>query len=75
MHVCARTHTHTHVHTQHTQIYVIVLPLTAPHGMYPKGIRSVFSEMMREEGIMALYKGATPVMIRAFPANAVSISV
>lgn len=43
---------------------------TAPEGKYPKGIRSVFTEMMREEGILALYKGVTPVMLRAFPANA-----
>lgn len=43
---------------------------TAPEGTYPKGIRSVFAQMIKEEGIMALYKGATPVMLRAFPANA-----
>jgi solute carrier family 25 carnitine/acylcarnitine transporter 20/29 len=42
----------------------------APEGKYPKGMRSVFAEMMREEGIMSLYKGFTPVMLRAFPANA-----
>lgn len=34
------------------------------------GIRSVFKEMMREEGPKALFKGFTPVMLRAFPANA-----
>nr|VZI37714.1 unnamed protein product [Spirometra erinaceieuropaei] len=43
---------------------------TAPEGRYPKGIRSVFAEMMAKEGIFALYKGVTPVMVRAFPANA-----
>ncbi|KAL7063570.1 hypothetical protein AAHC03_01726 [Spirometra sp. Aus1] len=43
---------------------------TAPEGRYPKGIRSVFAEMMAKEGILALYKGVTPVMVRAFPANA-----
>lgn len=43
---------------------------TAPEGTYPNGIRSVFREMMRNEGIFALYKGTTPVMLRAFPANA-----
>ncbi|KAK2176766.1 hypothetical protein NP493_642g00023 [Ridgeia piscesae] len=42
----------------------------APHGTYPKGIRSVFKEMMAKEGIFALYKGVAPVMVRAFPANA-----
>jgi len=44
----------------------------APEGKYPRGIRSVFVELMREEGLLALYKGVTPVMLRAFPANAVS---
>ncbi|GAB6029130.1 hypothetical protein CHUAL_004908 [Chamberlinius hualienensis] len=43
---------------------------TAPEGTYPNGIRSVFREMMQKEGIFALYKGTTPVMLRAFPANA-----
>jgi len=43
---------------------------TAPEGTYPNGIRSVFREMLREEGVFALYKGVTPVMLRAFPANA-----
>lgn len=43
---------------------------TAPEGTYPNGIRDVFRHAMREEGIRALYKGATPVMLRAFPANA-----
>lgn len=28
---------------------------------------------MKEEGILALYRGTTPVMLRAFPANAVCI--
>ena len=43
---------------------------TAPEGTYPKGIRDVFKTLMKEEGIKAMYKGATPVFIRAFPANA-----
>lgn len=43
---------------------------TAPEGSYPNGIRDVFRQAMREEGVRALYKGATPVMLRAFPANA-----
>lgn len=34
------------------------------------GIRSVFKEILREEGPKALFKGFTPVMLRAFPANA-----
>lgn len=34
------------------------------------GIRGVFREVMCEEGPRALFKGFTPVMLRAFPANA-----
>ena len=45
----------------------------APEGTYPNGIRGVLIQLMREEGILALYKGVTPVMLRAFPANAVSV--
>lgn len=33
-------------------------------------MRGVFKEMMRNEGPKALFKGFTPVMARAFPANA-----
>lgn len=43
---------------------------TAPEGTYPNGIRSVFKDLMKHEGPLALYKGVTPVMLRAFPANA-----
>lgn len=42
---------------------------TAPAGKYPNGIRDVAREILREEGIMSLYKGFTPIMLRAFPAN------
>lgn len=44
--------------------------IAAPEGQYPKGVRSVFVEIMRTEGPKALFKGVAPVMIRAFPANA-----
>jgi hypothetical protein len=47
--------------------------ILAPHGKYPNGIRDVARELIREDGILALYRGVTPVMLRAFPANAVSI--
>jgi len=47
---------------------------SAPEGKYTSGIRSVFVQLVREEGVLALYKGVTPVMLRAFPANAVSCS-
>ncbi|XP_046747396.1 congested-like trachea protein [Diprion similis] len=43
---------------------------TAPEGTYKNGIRSVFAQLMKEEGPRALYKGCAPVMLRAFPANA-----
>eukprot|EP01061_Rhynchopus_euleeides_P004889 TRINITY_DN1408_c0_g2_i1.p1 TRINITY_DN1408_c0_g2~~TRINITY_DN1408_c0_g2_i1.p1 ORF type:complete len:323 (+),score=119.91 TRINITY_DN1408_c0_g2_i1:66-971(+) len=40
---------------------------------YPNGMRSVVSEMVKEQGFGAvklMYKGFTAVMLRAFPANA-----
>ncbi|XP_070558942.1 mitochondrial carnitine/acylcarnitine carrier protein-like [Ptychodera flava] len=43
---------------------------TAPEGKYPKGIRSVFVDLVKNEGFLGIYKGITPVMLRAFPANA-----
>ncbi|CDW52670.1 Putative solute carrier family 25 carnitine [Trichuris trichiura] len=42
----------------------------APAGRYPNGVRDVARELIREEGVSAFYKGFTPVMLRAFPANA-----
>lgn len=46
------------------------LKITAPEGTYKNGIRSVFKELMVKDGPLALYRGITPIMIRAFPANA-----
>lgn len=43
---------------------------TAPEGTYPNGARDVVRQILKEEGIMSLYKGFTPIMLRAFPANA-----
>jgi len=47
---------------------------TAPEGKYPKGIRSVAGEIIKEQGLvkgfLKMYTGTKPVMIRAFPANA-----
>lgn len=43
---------------------------TAPEGTYPNGIRDVFRNLIKTEGPLALYKGITPVLLRAFPANA-----
>lgn len=42
---------------------------TAPTGKYT-GAADVLRELIRTEGIGALYKGIVPVMLRAFPANA-----
>jgi len=42
---------------------------TAPEGKY-RGLRDVYVELLRAEGIAALYKGFVPVVLRAFPANA-----
>lgn len=42
----------------------------APVGKYKHGIRSVLREVLREEGPAALWRGATPIFVRAFPANA-----
>ena len=44
----------------------------APAGTY-SGMMDVYKHLMKTEGLGALYKGFTPVMIRAFPANAVSL--
>jgi len=42
---------------------------TAPPGKY-NGAMDVFRDVMRTDGIRGMYKGFTPVMLRAFPANA-----
>ena len=47
--------------------------LVAPEGTYPNGIRGVFKDLMKTEGPKALFRGIVPVMLRAFPANAVSL--
>lgn len=49
---------------------LFLLLIIAPEGMYPRGIRDVFAKLYKEEGLKALYAGVTPVMLRAFPANA-----
>lgn len=42
----------------------------APKGTYPKGVRDALRQLVKEESITSLYKGLTPVMIRAFVGNA-----
>lgn len=44
--------------------------LVAPEGTYKHGVRSVFKDLIVKDGPLALYRGVTPIMIRAFPANA-----
>jgi len=43
---------------------------TSAPGRYPGGLTQVFSELIKQEGVGALYKGLGPAMLRAFPANA-----
>jgi solute carrier family 25 carnitine/acylcarnitine transporter 20/29 len=43
---------------------------TAPDDRYPNGIRDVFKEVIRTEGPTGLFRGLTPAILRAFPANA-----
>lgn len=57
----------------HTSGLMHCASLSAPEGKYPNGFRDVLRELIREEGVASLYKGFTAVMIRAFPANAVSM--
>lgn len=52
---------------------VLIRIFVAPEGTYKNGVRSVFVEIMRESGPKGLFKGLSPVLVRAFPANAVSI--
>lgn len=42
---------------------------TAPEGKY-KNLMEVYKELIQKDGVRAFYKGATPVILRAFPANA-----
>ena len=42
---------------------------TAPEGQF-KNTMDVFRHLMKEQGPKGLFKGAGPVMTRAFPANA-----
>eukprot|EP00112_Aurelia_sp_Birch-Aquarium-sp1_P016853 Seg3850.2 transcript_id=Seg3850.2/GoldUCD/mRNA.D3Y31 product="Mitochondrial carnitine/acylcarnitine carrier protein" protein_id=Seg3850.2/GoldUCD/D3Y31 len=43
---------------------------TAPVNKYKKGLLDVLLTTLREEGPSALFRGASPMMTRAFPANA-----
>lgn len=43
---------------------------TAEAGRYPGGVKQVFSELVKQEGITGMYRGLGPAMVRAIPANA-----
>ncbi|XP_076653611.1 mitochondrial carnitine/acylcarnitine carrier protein-like [Halictus rubicundus] len=43
---------------------------TSTLGDYPRGMRSVYPVITKRDGFAGLYRGITPVLIRAFPANA-----
>lgn len=43
---------------------------TAPEGKYPRGVRDALRELVRNEGVFALYKGIVPVLLRAAPEGA-----
>ncbi|KAK2561248.1 Mitochondrial carnitine/acylcarnitine carrier protein [Acropora cervicornis] len=49
---------------------VRVIIAGAPEGTYPKGTRDALRKLVKEERISSLYKGLTPVMVRAFVGNA-----
>ena len=52
-----------------TESLIIVFVL-APEGKY-RGMRDVLAELLRAGGLRELYRGLTPALLRAFPANAV----
>ena len=54
-----------HISTQRS----LPLYFAAPEGTY-NGVRDVFRQIVREEGVRGFTKGAVPVLLRAFPANA-----
>nr|CBE66830.1 CG3476-PA [Drosophila ananassae] len=43
---------------------------SAPEGTYKLGIRSVFRNLMANEGPKALFRGIFPILLRAFPSTA-----
>lgn len=57
--------------------WIVALPVdvaksrfqTAPEGKY-RSLIDVYKELIKADGIRAFYKGFTPVILRAFPANA-----
>ncbi|XP_065058964.1 mitochondrial carnitine/acylcarnitine carrier protein-like [Rhopilema esculentum] len=43
---------------------------TAPADKYRRGLMNIAMQTLREEGLQAFFRGATPMLARAFPANA-----
>jgi solute carrier family 25 carnitine/acylcarnitine transporter 20/29 len=46
---------------------------TAPHGKY-RNLFDVFQQLLQNEGVFALFRGLSPALIRAFPANAACLA-
>jgi solute carrier family 25 carnitine/acylcarnitine transporter 20/29 len=46
---------------------------TAPHGTY-RNLFDVFQQLLQKEGVSALFRGLSPALIRAFPANAACLA-
>ncbi len=60
-------------HQINREYFIITCLFIAPDEKYTNGARDVFRELRQKEGLGALYKGTTPILIRAFPANAVRV--
>ena len=39
-------------------------------GQYPGGMRQIVQEIIAKEGLLGMYKGIAPALVRAYPANA-----
>lgn len=46
---------------------------TAPKGKY-RNVFDVFQQLIRQEGVTALFRGLSPALIRAFPSNAACLA-
>ena len=44
-------------------------------GQYPGGIRQVLTETIANEGVIGMYRGFIPAIMRAYPANAACFSI
>ena len=42
---------------------------------YPGGIRQVLTETIATEGVIGMYRGFIPAIMRAYPANAACFSI